>query len=64
MAFRNGDRATVVRNDYAEPGARTFVGETGTVTSSQPGHGGPIVAVRLDGESRSLGFAAEELKQQ
>jgi hypothetical protein len=63
MAFRKGDRVEVTRNDYAEPGERTFVGETGSVTGTMPGNGGPIAAVHLDGETSSLGFGAEELKR-
>ena len=62
MALRRGDRVEVTRNDYAEPGERTFIGEEGNVTGTMPGNGAPIVAVRLDGETRSLGFGAEELK--
>lgn len=64
MRFRTGDRVEVIRNDYAEPGQRTFVGETGTVAGTAPGNGGQTVAVRLNGENRSLGFAAEELRHQ
>jgi hypothetical protein len=60
MAFRRGDTVQVTSDNYAEPG-QSLTGTTGTVTGTQTGNGGQIVAVRPDGQTRNLGFGAEEL---
>lgn len=56
MGFTKGDRVEVTNDRYAEPDTN-FTGTTGTVTSTQ----GDMVAIRPDGETRTLGFGAEEL---
>ncbi|MFC1409196.1 hypothetical protein ACEZCY_11125 [Streptacidiphilus sp. N1-12] len=58
MGFKSGDRATVVRDNYPDPNSRSFVGTTGQVTSADS----RIVAIRLDGETKSYGFAPEEVE--
>lgn len=60
MGFKRGEPVEVVNDRYHEAG-QTLNGTTGTVTGTQAGNGGQIVAVRPDGETRSLGFGAEEL---
>jgi ribosomal protein L21E len=57
--FKRGDRVTVASDNYAEPG-QSFTGTTGEVTGTD--HRNKIVVIRPDGETRSLGFGAEELK--
>ena len=56
MGFKRGDRVEVTNDRYPEPD-KNFNGTTGTVTGTQ----GDMVAIRVDGETRTLGFGAEEL---
>lgn len=58
--FNRGDRVEVHNDRYAEPG-QSLTGRTGEVTSTGNGIKGDIVTVRLDGETRSLGFGEEEV---
>ena len=60
MAFRRGDRVEVTNDKYPEPG-QSFTGTTGAVTGTGDNN---MVAIRPDGQDRTLGFGAEELKHQ
>lgn len=57
--FKSGDNVTVVHDSYPEPGSQSRVGSTGQVTSADHHN----ITVRLDGDSSSTGFMAEELQR-
>jgi hypothetical protein len=60
VGFKRGDRAVVVRDNYPEPGSRSFVGTAGEVTGADR----TGVAIRPDGETKSYGFTVEEVEHQ
>ena len=57
--FKRGQSATVVQNHYVEPGERTFVGETGTVTGADD----RLVSIRFEEGGHSYGFMPEEVER-
>lgn len=57
--FNRGDRVEIVHDSYPEEGSRSYVGSTGQVTSADQTN----VTVRLDGDTRSTGFMAEEIER-
>lgn len=58
--FNRGDRVTVTSDNYAETPAVAYTGRTGEV-AGMTGANNDIVAVRLDGDTRSTGFGIEEV---
>lgn len=58
MGLKKGDRAQVVRDNYAETDSRSFIGMTGKVVGVDKN----AVVIRPDGESKSYGFAPEEVE--
>jgi hypothetical protein len=57
--LNRGDNVTVVRDNHPEPGSRSYVGATGTVTGADS----TSVGVRLDGDTSSTGFEPGEVER-